>query len=384
MEQPPRTGPLEGLKIVEFAGIGPAPMCAMLLADLGATVIRIDRVEKSELGVDRATHLHLLNRSRETIKLDLKSVEGGALAHRLIDTADALIEGFRPGVMERLGFGPEQCLARNRRLVYGRMTGWGQNGPLAQAAGHDINYIAVTGVLDAIGAADGPPTVPLNLIGDFGGGALYLAMGLLAGLIEARRSGEGQVVDAAIVDGTASLTTILYGLSVAGAHGRERGTNLLDGGAYFYGVYTCADGRYLAVGPVERRFHDILLRRLGIDPEDFPSQNQRARWPEARAQLALIFASAPRPHWEELFADTDACVSPVLSFDEAIDHPQLGARQTIITLDGVAQPAPAPRFSRTPSARPYPPGEADARAALRAWLPPAELEAAVSAIESVT
>ena len=368
MNNPPRQGPLAGVKIVELAGIGPAPMCAMLMADLGATVIRIDRTEKADLGIERAPHFNLLNRNREVIEVDLKQPAGRDLILRLVEEADALIEGFRPGVMERLGLGPEVCHNRNPRLVYGRMTGWGQEGPLAQAAGHDINYIAITGALDAIGQAGGGPVVPLNLIGDFGGGALYLAFGLLAGIIEARRSGLGQVVDAAIVDGVASLLTIIYGLKEAGFHQLGRGTNMLDGGAYFYGVYACSDGGWMAVGPVERRFHDQLLTKLGIDFATFPKQTDKERWPEARAKLANVFATRPRDEWAALFEGSDACASPILTLDEAMEHPHLRVRSTYVEVDGLRQPAPAPRFSRTPSGPPVAPGNADPIAALSEWL----------------
>jgi crotonobetainyl-CoA:carnitine CoA-transferase CaiB-like acyl-CoA transferase len=354
----------------------------MLLADLGATVIRIDRAEKVELGVARPPHLNLLNRSREVIDVDLKQPAGRDLVLRLVEEADALIEGFRPGVMERLGLGPAVCRERNPRLVYGRMTGWGQEGPLAHTAGHDINYIAITGALDAIGHAGGAPVVPLNLIGDFGGGALYLAFGLLAGIIEARQSGLGQVVDAAIVDGVASLLTIIYGLNKAGFHQAGRGTNILDGGAYFYGTYACSDGGWMAVGPVERRFHDQLLGKLGIDPAAFPKQGERERWPEARTKLAEVFATRPRDSWAELFQGSDACVSPVLTLEEAMDHPHLRARHTYVDLDGIRQPAPAPRFDRTPSGSPVAPGKPNPVAALSGWLAPDEIEHFIDTISA--
>lgn len=379
MKTSPRMGPLAGVKVVELAGIGPAPMCAMLLADLGATVIRIDRTEKVELGVERPPHLNLLNRNREVIELDLKQAASRDLVLRLVEEADALIEGFRPGVMERLGLGPVVCRERNPRLVYGRMTGWGQEGPLAQIAGHDINYIAITGALDAIGQAGGAPVVPLNLIGDFGGGALYLAFGLLAGIIEARRSGLGQVVDAAIVDGVASLLTIIYGLSEAGAHHSGRGSNILDGGAYFYGTYACSDGGWMAVGPVERRFHDQLLAKLGIDPAMFPKQAEKERWPEARARLAEIFATRPRDEWAALFQGSDACAMPVLTMAEAMEHPHMRARNTYVDIDGIRQPAPAPRFDRTPSALPAAPGRANPAVALSGWLAADEIESFIQA-----
>ncbi len=274
-------GPLEGIKVVEFAGIGPCPMAAMLLADMGATVLRIDRVAESGLGIPLGTKFELLKRNRPIIQLDLKRPEAVGLALQLIDRADALIEGFRPKVMERLGLGPDACLSRNPRLVYGRVTGWGQEGPLAHAAGHDLNYIALTGALDAIGRTGGPPTPPLNLVGDFGGGALYLVVGVLAAIIAARQSGQGQVVDAAMVDGASSLMTSIYGAMAAGRWNGGRGGNVTDSGAYFYEVYECADGKFISVAAIEGKFHAELLQRLEIDPDSMPPQSDRARWPEA-------------------------------------------------------------------------------------------------------
>jgi alpha-methylacyl-CoA racemase len=348
-------GPLQGLKIVEMAGIGPAPMCAMLLADLGATVLRVDRQQPSGLGVPSATRFSVTHRSRHAIAVDLKRPEGVELVLRLAASADALIEGFRPGVMERLGLGPEPCLKRNPRLVYGRMTGWGQEGPLAEAAGHDLNYIALAGVLHAIGRAGAPPTPPLNLVGDFGGGALYLALGVACGVIEAQRSGKGQVVDAAMVDGAASLAAMFFGLRAAGHMSLTRGENLLDSGAFFYDVYECEDGKYVALACIEDKFLAEFLERMEIDPRELPAKLDRSRWIEAKALIARRFKTRPREHWCRLLEGTDACFAPVLSMDEAPLHPHNLARGTFVEVDGIVQPAPAPRFSRTPSAPPSPP-----------------------------
>jgi alpha-methylacyl-CoA racemase len=369
-------GPLAGVKVVELAGIGPGPMCAMLLADLGATVLRIDRREPVELGIRRPLEFNLLLRNRLSVALDLKRPEDVALVLRLTDRADALIEGFRPGVTERLGLGPEACIARNPRLVYGRMTGWGQQGPLAHAAGHDINYIALTGALHATGRAGQPPSVPLNLLGDYAGGSLYLAFGLLAGIIEARGSGRGQVVDAAIVDGTAHLLTSFHGLLAMGAFREERGTNIVDSGAYFYDVYECADGGWVSVGPIEGRFHDALLAALGIDPAEIGAQMNPEAWPRGKALLAARFRTRTRAQWCELLEGTDACFAPVLSLSEAPQHPHMRARGTYVEVGGVTQPAAAPRFSRTPAATPVPPRPttpANAAAALAGWLDAAEI-----------
>lgn len=363
-------GPLAHLKIVEFAGIGPGPMAAMLLADMGAEVLCIDRTEPSGLGVPRLARFDLLRRNRPMLALDLKRPEATELALRLISEADALIEGFRPGVMERLGLGPEACFASNPRLVYGRMTGWGQDGPLAHAAGHDLNYIALTGAADAIGRRRQPPTPPLNLVGDFGGGSLYLVTGILAAIIEAQRSGKGQVVDAAIVDGAASLMTAAYGMAAAGMSNGRRGENLLDSGAYFYDVYECADGKYVSVAAIEGKFHAELLRLLEIDPASLPPQMDREGWPRARAVLAERFRQRSRDEWCTLLSGTDACFAPVLSVAEAPAHPHMRARGTFIDIDGVVQPAPAPRFSRSiaePPRAPQQRGEHDAAKALAAW-----------------
>ena len=335
-------------------------MCAMLLADLGAEVIRIDRLEPTDLGLDRGRRFNVLNRGRRSVAVDLKSPDGIETVLRLIDQADALIEGFRPGVTERLGLGPEVCFARNPKLVYGRMTGWGQEGPLAHAAGHDINYIALTGALSAIGTAGGPPVPPLNLVGDFGGGALYLAFGVCAALLEAERSGEGQVVDAAMVDGAASLMSAIYGLYAAGSWNETRGDNLLDTGAHFYGTYECSDGEWISIGSIEKRFHDILLEKLDLSEGDIPDHMDRTRWVEHKQRLTALFLSQTRAEWCSLMEGSDICFAPVLSLSEAPKHPHMAARGTFIEIEGVIQPAPAPRFSRTPGEVHHPvpePGE---------------------------
>jgi alpha-methylacyl-CoA racemase len=350
-------GPLAGFKIIEMVGIGPAPMCAMLLADLGATVLRVDRQQPSGLGLPNHTRFQILHRSRHAIAVDLKKREGVDLVLRLADSADALIEGFRPGVMERLGLGPDQCLARNPKLVFGRMTGWGQEGPLAQAAGHDLNYIALAGVLHSIGRAGGPPTPPLNLVGDFGGGALYLAFGLVCALLEAQRSGKGQVVDAAMVDGAASLMSIFYALHAAGSFSLKRGENVLDSGAFFYDVYECADGKYISLASIEDKFLEEFLRRMEIDAKEMPGKMDKARWPEAKAKLARRFKSKTRDEWCRLLEGSDACFAPVLTLEEAPAHPHNAARGSFVEVDGIVQPAPAPRFSRTPASMPTPPEE---------------------------
>jgi crotonobetainyl-CoA:carnitine CoA-transferase CaiB-like acyl-CoA transferase len=363
-------GPLQGLKIVELAGIGPGPMCAMLLADLGATVLRIDRSQPVDLGTPRPLAYNLLLRNRHAIALDLKQPGAVALVLELLAQADGLIEGFRPGVTERLGLGPDVCLGRNPRLVYGRMTGWGQSGPLAAAAGHDLNYIALTGALHAIGREGEPPTPPLNLLGDYAGGSLYLALGMLAAVIEARQSGKGQVIDAAIVDGTASLMTSAYGLYAANLMSLERGTNSLDSGAYYYDVYQCADGQWISVAAIEGRFHAELLRRLQIAPEEIGEQRDPANRQHARAVLARTFKTRTRAQWCELLEGSDACFAPVLSMAEAPQHPHLRERRTFVDVGGVVQPAPAPRFSRSVPTAPTPPAPPDVERALAGWLPP--------------
>ena len=361
-------GPLKGMKVVELAGIGPGPMCAMLLADLGATVLRIDRKEPVDLGTPRPLKYNLLLRNRKSIALDLKKAAAVELVLNLVSDADALMEGFRPGVVERLGLGPDVCLARNPRLVYGRMTGWGQSGPLAPAAGHDLNYIALTGALNAIGRKGAPPTPPLNLLGDYAGGSLYLAMGMLAAIIEARQSGKGQVVDAAIVDGAASLMTSVYGLYAAGLASLERGTNSLDSGAYYYDVYECADGKWVSVAPIEARFHAELLQLMGIAPEEIGEQRDRKNWDGGRAVLAKAFRTRSRDEWCALLEGSDSCFAPVLSMAEAPQHEHLRARGTFIEVDGVVQPAPAPRFSRSVPEKPTAPEPPDPGSALEGWM----------------
>ena len=341
-------GPLRGVRIIELAGIGPCPMCAMLLAELGADVVRVDRLADSGLGIGMAPEHHLLNRSRPSIAVDLKHPDGVEAVLRFVDRADALIEGFRPGVTERLGLGPEDCAARNPGLVYGRVTGWGQDGPLAGAAGHDLNYIALTGALDAIGRRDAPPTPPLNLVGDFGGGALYLALGVVAALYEARGSGRGQTVDAAMIDGAASLMTSACALRAAGVGDGPRGENVLDSGAHFYEVYETSDGRYVSVAPVEPKFYAELLDRIGFDPGDAPHSMNRADWPGSKARLAALFRTRTRDEWCVILEGTDACFAPVLGMDEAPRHPHNAARGTFVERDGIVQPNAAPRFDRTP------------------------------------
>jgi len=361
-------GPLKGIKVVELAGIGPGPMCAMLLADLGATVLRIDRKHAVDLGTPRPLKYNLLLRNRKSIALDLKHPAAVELVLKLVSAADGLIEGFRPGVVERLGLGPDVCLVRNPRLVYGRMTGWGQSGPLASAAGHDLNYIALTGALHAIGRKGAPPTPPINLLGDYAGGSLYLAMGMLAAVIEARQSGKGQVVDAAIVDGTASLMTSVFGLYAAGLVSLDRGTNTSDSGAYFYDVYECADGKWVSVAAIEGRFHAEFLRLMGIAPEDIGEQRDSKNWDRARTVLARTFKTRSRAEWCKLLEGTDSCFAPVLSMAEAPQHEHLLARETFVEVDGVVQPAPAPRFSRSVPEKPTAPEAPDAEGALAGWM----------------
>ena len=345
-------GPLHGLRVIEIAAIGPAPMACMLLSDLGADVVRIDRPEPSGLGLALAPQHDVTARGRRSVVLDLKSAAGQAAALRLIAQADVLIEGFRPGVMEALQLGPDACRTLNAGLVYGRMTGFGQSGPLAAAAGHDLNYLALSGALHAIGPAGGAPLPPLNLVADYGGGALYLAFGVMAALYERQRSGRGQVVDAAMVDGAASLASLFYGLQAAGQWHEARGSNLLDGGAPFYGVYACADGRFISLAPLEPKFFAQLVRALAIDPTFVPRQYDRQAWPALRDAIASAVRSASRQQWQERLEGTDVCFAPVLTFDEAPQHAQARARQSFVDIGGVVQPAPAPRFDRTPAALP--------------------------------
>jgi len=341
-------GPLAGLRVIELASIGPGPMCAMLLADLGADVIRIDRVEPSGLGVPMAPRFDVAGRGRRSVALDLKRDAGRNAALRLIDRADALIEGWRPGVAERLGLGPEVCAARNPGLVFGRMTGFGQSGPLAQAAGHDINYIALIGALHAIGPAQGKPVPPLNLVADYGGGALYLAFGLMAALFERQHSGRGQVVDAAMVDGASSLLSIFHGLHAAGQwDDGARGANLLDGGAPFYDTYAASDGRHVALGALEPKFFAELAQRIGLPERFVKRQYDRRLWPEMREAIAAILATRTRDEWGAMLEGSDACLAPVLSLTEAPRHPHAQARTAFVEVGGVTQAAPAPRFSRS-------------------------------------
>jgi alpha-methylacyl-CoA racemase len=345
------TGPLAGLRVVEIAGIGPGPFTAMLLADMGAEVVRVDRVSAT---ASPAVEGDVVARGRRSVRVDLKHADGRDVALALVDRADVLIEGFRPGVMERLGLGPDACLGRNPRLVYGRMTGWGQDGPLAPRAGHDIDYIALAGALRPIGRADEPPPPPLNLVGDYGGGGMLLAFGIVCALQERERSGRGQVVDAAMLDGAALLTTVFHGLIARGRWSDEREANLLDGGAPYYRTYRCADGEFLAVGAIEPQFFAELLQRLDLEPAEWP-QNDRSRWADQAEHLARIFAGRTRDEWASHFEGTDACVAPVLSLTEATRHPHAVARGTFVEQAGVRQPAPAPRFSRTPPQLPNPP-----------------------------
>ncbi|WP_141278822.1 CaiB/BaiF CoA transferase family protein [Pseudonocardia hydrocarbonoxydans] len=350
-------GPLAGCKVVELAGIGPGPHAAMILADLGAQVVRVDRPGGLQLGDASAPDPTL--RGRRRVAADLKSPEGVETVLRLVEKADVLIEGYRPGVTERLGVGPEQCHARNPKLVYARMTGWGQDGPMAPRAGHDINYISLTGALHAIGRAGERPVPPLNLVGDFGGGSMLLVVGVLSALWEAGRSGQGQVVDAAMVDGASLLSQMFWGFLAQKFWIDEPDSNLLDGHAPFYDTYTCADGRHVAVGSLEPQFYAALLAGLGIDPAELPAQFDRERWPELRARFTEAFASRTRDEWAAVFESTDACVTPVLAFGEVAAHPHIAARSTIVESDGVPQAAPAPRFSRTPSTVPGTAGEAE-------------------------
>jgi len=344
------SGPLTGVKVLEIAGIGPGPFCGMLLADMGADVLRVDRLQSSDLGLPVEPKYDIMSRGRRSIALDLKQPESVAMVLDWAAKADALIEGFRPGVTERLGLGPGACLARNPRLVYGRITGWGQDGPLAQAAGHDINYIALSGALHAIGRKGEAPVPPLNLLGDFGGGGMVLAFGIACALYEARASGKGQVIDAAMTEGTASLMAMFYGRMAAGHWRDQRGVNVLDTGAPWYDVYETADGKHVAIGSIEGRFYAELLARLRLDPATLPGQFEYKRWPELRAAFTAAFKSKTRDEWCREMEATDVCFAPVLSLAEAPQHPHNRARSAFIDVDGVTQPAPAPRYSRTPGA----------------------------------
>ncbi|MGI9425100.1 MAG: CaiB/BaiF CoA transferase family protein [Hyphomicrobiaceae bacterium] len=344
-------GPLAGIKVVEFAGIGPGPFCCMLLADMGADVLRVDRADR--VGSDAMEpRYNTLLRSRKNVALDLKSDDGKEVALKLCASADILIEGFRPGVMERLGLGPDAVWARNKKLVFGRMTGWGQDGPIAHTAGHDINYIALSGALYSIGTKDSGPIPPLNLVGDFGGGALYLAMGVLAAHIEAQKSGTGQVVDASMVEGAASLMTSAYGVLAEGSWNEQRATNRLDGGSHFYGTFETSDGEHMGIGSIEPQFYAMLLEKLGLAEAALPAQMDRGQWPNLRDRIAEVFKTKTRAEWSEIFAGSDACVAPVLRMSEAMRHPHNVARGSFVDVEGVDQPGPAPKFSRTPNTPP--------------------------------
>lgn len=354
-------GPLQGLKIIEVAGIGPGPFAAMMLSDMGADVIRVDRSANAMGGDPAAPPADIFNRGRRSIALDLKSPDGVATLLELVEHADALIEGFRPGVAERLGFGPDVCAQRNPRLVFGRMTGWGQDGPYAPTAGHDINYIALAGVLAHLGRAGEKPTPPINLVGDFGGGGMLLAFGVVCALLEAQRSGTGQVVDAAMVDGSAVLMTMMWAFKAMGIWSEERGTNMLDTAAHFYDTYECADGEFVSIGSIEPQFYLQLLEHTGLASiyeargEELPHQMDKARWPELKERLTEVFLTRTRDEWCETMEGTDICFAPVLSMSEAVDHPHNVERGTFVEVAGVTQPAPAPRFDRTPASIQRPP-----------------------------
>ena len=341
-------GPLDGIKILEIAGIGPGPFCAMMLSDMGAEVVRIDRADRVPESFPDSPHGDLLNRGRRNIGVNLKSAEGVETVLKLVEQADAIIEGFRPGVMERLGLGPDVCLERNPKLIYGRMTGFGQEGPLANAAGHDINYIALAGALEPIGRKGEAPLPPLNLVGDFGGGGMLLAYGVVCGLVERQQSGKGQVIDAAMVDGAAVLMTMIHSFRAMGGWNDERGTNLLDTGAHFYDTYETSDGLYVSVGSIEPQFYALLVEHSGLgEGRELPHQMDRAQWPALKEEIATIFKTKTRDEWCEIMEGTDVCFAPVLSLGEAPKHPHNELRETFIERDGVTQPAPAPRFSRT-------------------------------------
>ena len=340
-------GPLSGVRIIELQGIGPAPFCGMMLSDMGADVVRIDRAANVRGGDPAKPPTDVLARGRRSIGIDLKHTDGVEVALKLIASADGVIEGFRPGVMERLGLGPDVCLQRKPSLVYGRMTGWGQDGPYSQAAGHDINYIALAGALGAIGRAGEPPLPPLNLVGDFGGGGMFLAFGMACGLLSAMRTGEGQVIDSSMVDGSATLMAMFFAMKQTGVWSSERGTNMLDTGSHFYNVYECSDGEYVSIGSIEKQFYAELLELSGLGDIDLPPQLSRSEWPEAKETVAALFKTKTRAEWCELMEGSDVCFAPVLSLDEATEHPHNVARGTFTTVAGIVQPAPAPRFSKT-------------------------------------
>lgn len=375
-------GPLKGVRAIEIGGIGPGPFCAMLLADLGAEVLRIDPVRSLDNGVPMEPKFNVLNRGRRSAAVDLKSPEGRDLLLTLATKADLLFEGFRPGVMERLALGPEDVANANPKLVYGRMTGWGQSGPMAQAAGHDLNYIALAGALFPVGPADDVPAPPLNLVGDFGGGGMLLAMGLLAGYIEAQRSGKGQVVDAAMVDGTATLMAMFFGMRAGGLWSDKRSDNLLDGGAPWYRAYRTSDGKFVSIAAIEPKFYRQLISLLELDAQNLPPQYDKARWPELAEIFQRTFASRTQAEWCALLEGTDACFAPVLELDEIASHPHMAERQTIITRDDVPQPAPSPRFSRTPGeiqCEPSAPGQHTVEALSDWGIPGAQIDALLEA-----
>lgn len=374
------SGPLTGLKVIELAGIGPAPMAAMMLSDMGAEVIRVDRLTASGLGIPMPKKFNFLGRGRKSIAVDLKNPEGIDALLELIDKADIVIEGFRPGVMERLGMGPDVCLARNPKLVFGRVTGWGQEGPLSKSAGHDLNYIALSGALHAIGRSnDEPPTPPLNLVGDFGGGTMFIVVGILAALHEVKNSGKGQVVDAGMVDGALSLMTSIYGMHAGGNQSDERASNILDSGAHFYNTYETRDGKYVSIGSIETKFYAMLLEKLGLDPDSLPPQMERESWPTMKEKFKEIFLTKTRDEWCALMENTDICFAPVLSLAEAPDYAHNKERGSFVDVEGVMHPAPAPRFSATPSSikSPTPPTGVHTDEVLADWGISAEKVAAL-------
>ena len=365
-------GPLAGVKVVEIAGIGPGPFCAMMLADMGAEVIRVDRK-----GARGGGKFDILQRGRKSIAVDLKKPEGVETVLKLIEKADALIEGFRPGVMERLGLGPDVALKRNPKIIFGRMTGWGQEGPMAHAAGHDLNYIALTGMLHSMGRADQPPTPPLNLVGDFGGGGMMLAFGVVCAILEAKNSGKGQVVDAAMTDGASVLGAMMFGFHASGMWTNDRYANMLDGGAHFYDCYECADGKYVSIGSIEPQFYALLLEKTGINDPEFEHQHDKSKWPALKEKVATVLKTKTRDEWSEIMEGTDVCFAPVLNLEEAVKHPHNVARKTFVEIEGVPQPAPAPRFSRTEATIQRPPAQAGQHTdeALKEWgLSDADLE----------
>ena len=363
------SGPLVGYKVIELAGIGPNPMCAMLLADMGAEVIRVDRVVDAGLGIAMDPKNAFLDRSRRSIAVDLKQKEGVDLILSMVEQSDALIEGFRAGVTERMGLGPDDCAARNPRLVYGRVTGWGQEGPLAKVAGHDLNYISLIGAAHAIGRSDSPPPPPMNLIGDFGGGGVFLALGVVSALLEAQKSGRGQVVDAAMVDRVGSLATAVYGMHSAGIWTDDRESNILDGGAHFYNTYETSDGKYVSIGSIESKFYAELLELTGFEDPEHEGHMDRARWPEQKVRMTEIFKTKTRDEWCEILEGTDVCFAPVLTLTEAPKHPHNVSRDSFVEVAGATHPAPAPRFSRTPSQiqKPASAHGADTEAVLKDW-----------------